>query len=160
MYTLEALLDIHERVHQNAKDLIAHASKLEPEAGDRKVEGFADWTIRLHIHHALGAERYWMGVLQGRVDADDDSAEYPTVADLENLRAEVCDSTRSFLESLDEEALNKPRHVTLWNGSEADLKPAHVLLRTQMHYYHHNGLVLAMCRALGEPGSGIDFPIR
>ncbi len=160
MYTLEALLDIHERVHQNLKDLIAHCSKLEPGAADRKVEGFADWTVRLHVHHGLGAERYWMGVLQGWVDADDDSAEYLLMADLETLRAEVFESTRSFLRSLDEDALNTPRHVILWNGSEADLRPAHVLLRTQMHYYHHNGLVLAMCRAMGHPGSGIDFPIR
>jgi len=160
MYSREALLDIHQRVHQNAKDLIAHAAKLDAEDGDKKVEGFADWTIRLHIHHALGAERYWMGVLQGWVDADDDSAEYPTVADMEALRVEIYESTHGFLQKLDEDSLNKSKQVTLWNGSEAELKPAHVLLRTQMHYYHHNGLVLAMCRALGQPGSGIDFPIR
>ncbi|MBC8366101.1 DinB family protein [bacterium] len=160
MYSREALLDMHSRVHKNLAGLIAHCAKLSPEDAERKLEAFGDATIRLQIHHAIGAEKYWMGVLQGVVDAADTSGDYPDVASLEAFRIEVFQATREFLNSLDEEALNGERRVSTWGGHEADLRPSHVFLRTQTHYYQHQGQVLAACRLLGHPGSGFDFPIR
>ena len=38
--------------------------------------------------------------------------------------------------------------------------PSRVFLRTQPHYYQHQGQVLAACRILGHPSSGFDLPIR
>ena len=160
MYSTAALLDLHARVHRNLEDLIAHCAKLDPKDAERKLEGFGDASIRLMIHHAIGAEHYWMGVLQGVVDAADSSADYPDIASLEPFRAEVFEATETFLDTLDEEALNATRRVSTWGGKEADLRPCHVFLRTQTHYYHHQGQVLAACRLLGHPGSGFDFPIR
>jgi len=160
MHSIEGLLDIHARVHENVKDLIAHCAGLSAEEAERRLEGFGEATIRLQIHHAIGAEGYWMDVLQGRPDATDTSPDFPDVASLEAFRDVTCEATRSFLASLDEAALNSPRTVKLWNGEAVDLSPAQVFLRTQTHYYHHQGQVLAMCRALGRPGSGFNYPIR
>jgi len=34
-----------------------------------------------------------------------------------------------------------------------------VFARTLVHIYHHMGQVAAMCRLLGKPTQGLDFPI-
>ena len=40
------------------------------------------------------------------------------------------------------------------------LAPAHVILRTQTHVFHHMGQLAAMCRLLGHPiPQGMDFPL-
>jgi uncharacterized damage-inducible protein DinB len=56
------------------------------------------------------------------------------------------------------EELNSPRTMKTWRD-EVSLRPAHVVLRTQTHIFQHQGQVTAMCRLLGRPLSGIDFPI-
>jgi uncharacterized damage-inducible protein DinB len=32
-------------------------------------------------------------------------------------------------------------------------------MRTMTHIYHHQGQVTAMCRLLGRPVNGLDYPI-
>jgi len=159
VHSVEGLLDVHERVHRNLKDLIAHCAGLPAGTADQLVEGFGEGTIRLRIHHMLGAERYWMSVLRGDPDAADDSDSYPELASLEELRAEIFESTRSFLASLDDAGLSTARRVKVWGGDERELRPADVFYRTQTHHYHHQGQVLALCRALGRPASGLDYPL-
>jgi uncharacterized damage-inducible protein DinB len=47
-----------------------------------------------------------------------------------------------------------------WRGEKKILVPAHVIIRTQVHIYHHQGQILAMCRLLGRPANGFDYPIE
>ncbi len=43
---------------------------------------------------------------------------------------------------------------------DSTIFPAHVILRTQTHLFHHMGQITAMCRLLGHPiPPGIDFPV-
>ena len=38
---------------------------LPPVALDQELEGFGYPSIRLQLHHVIGAEQYWVGVLRG-----------------------------------------------------------------------------------------------
>lgn len=160
MYTPEALIDLHERGHRNLAALLAHCRGLANEAIDREMDGFGYPSVRLQLHHAIGAERYWIGVLEGRIDADDDAAEYPTIESLEQFGEVVVATTRAYLRGASEEELNTPRTMMTWGNAEHVLMPAHVFARTLMHHYHHMGQVAAMCRLLESPCEGLDFPLR
>jgi uncharacterized damage-inducible protein DinB len=159
VYTSEALADIHERTHQCLAKLVAHCGALPTPAIDRQLEGFGYPTIRLQLHHVIGAERYWVGVLQGRMDADDDESSFPTLSALAALREKVALATQAYIRGASAAELNTPRKMVTWGGREQLLVPARVVLRTQTHVFQHQGQVVAMCRLLGSPASGTDFPI-
>jgi uncharacterized damage-inducible protein DinB len=159
MHTSEALLDIHERAHRNLASLLAHCRQFSAEEIDRELPGFGYPTVRLQLHHEIGAEKYWIGVIEGRIDADDDAPDYPTIASLEVYRENVFATVEAYLRAATAEELNTARPMMTWRRKEQMLVPAHVVLRTVMHLYHHQGQVVAMCRLLGKPGSGMDFPL-
>lgn len=159
MYTSEALADMHERTHRCFERLLEHCAALPDGAGDRALDGFGYPTVRLQVHHVLGAERYWLSVILGRMDARDDEADFPTVASLAPLRTQVATAMREYLRAATPSELNTPRAMLTWGGREQVLVPARIVLRTQTHAFHHQGQVVAMCRLLGSPVSGLDFPI-
>jgi len=160
MYTSRALLDVHERAHRNLAGLIAHCVELGEAAVRRELEGFGVPTIREQLFHQIGAERYWIGVLRDRMDVDDPDEEYPTTASLEDYRSRVFMDTREYLRGASSEELNTPRTMMTWGNNERVLIPAHVVMRAATHLYHHQGQILAMCRLLGKPRSGLDFPLQ
>jgi uncharacterized damage-inducible protein DinB len=160
MHTSKSLLDIHERSHRNVRGLVEHCRQLTAEELGRDMEGFGYPSIRLQIHHAIGAEKYWVSVLEGHMDADEDEADYQTVDMLERFRQKVFNLTERYLRGVSVEELNTQKLMTTWGNRQRLLVPAQVILRTQVHYYHHQGQVLAMCRLLGKPGSGLDYPIE
>jgi len=164
MYTNEALLDLHHRAHQNLQQLLAHCRDLSEEELNRELPGFGYPTVRLQLHHEIGAELYWIGVLQGLRLAEDDDPDYPTVDSLEGFRADVYEKTELYLRAASAEELNSARLMMTWGNREQTLTPAHVFMRTLTHLYHHQGQILAMCRILGKPASGqipgFDFPLN
>ena len=158
-HTAEALLDIHERAHRTLAALLAHCRGLSPGELNRELPEYGDPTVRLQLHHVIGAQEYWVGVLQGRIDAEEDAHLYPTVESLEAYREEVYAVTRQYLRSASPEELSNARPMMTWDGREHALIPAHVVLRTLMHIYHHQGKIAAMCRLMGKPWKGFDYPI-
>ena len=160
MHTPEDLLDIHSRAHQSLAKLLDHLETMDAELLDKPLDGFGYPTIREQVHHQLGAERYWVSVLQGAMNADEDLDAYPTVAALRDLQASVIETTRGWLASMGREDLSSPSLMDTWSEKQVSLVPAHVLLRTQTHIFHHLGQVVAMCRLLGSPVHGLDFPVR
>jgi uncharacterized damage-inducible protein DinB len=159
MYTAEALLDLHERAHRSLEKLISHCRELSVEELDRELPGFGYPSVRLQIHHQIGAEEYWIKVLQDRVEADDNEADYPTVESLEVYRQEVFSATEEYLRAASKDELNTARRMMTWGNKEQLLTPAHVFIRTLTHIYQHQGQILAMCRLMGKPASRMDFPI-
>jgi len=160
MLTSEALLDIHERAHRNLKGYLEHCRILEEGAFDRPLSETSEATVRLQLHHAIGAEKYWIGVLEGRIDADDDAHLYPTIESLETYREETFELTQNHLRNASVEELNTPRPMKTWTGEEPVLHPGHVVMRTITHIYHHQGQVAAMFRVLGSPSPGFNYPIQ
>ena len=159
MYTSAALLDLHERAHRNLRALLDHCRTLSPDELNRTLAGFGYPTVRLQLHHMIGAQEYWLGVLNGIVDPDDDDTAFPDIDALEAWRAQTFAATESWLRHADAPTLNTARPFMTWGGRERTMVPAHVLLRTQMHLYHHQGQVTAMCRLLDKPIGGLDFPV-
>lgn len=158
-HTAEALLDIHERAQRTLAALLAHCRDLSPEELNRELPEYGDPTVRLQLHHVIGAQKYWVGVLRGRIDAEEDAHLYPTVASLEAYREQVAALTRDYLRSASPEELSNARPMRTWDGQERALIPAHIVVRTLMHIYHHAGKVGAMCRLMGKPWKGSDYPI-
>ena len=160
MLTSEGLLEVHERAHRNLKDYLAHSLTLDSEAIDREMAEFNGSSVRLQLHHAIGAERYWIGVLEGRIDADDDAHLYPTIESLEGYRDATFTVTQAYLRNASVEELNTPRPMKTWRGEEHVLHPGHVLMRTITHIYHHQGQIATMFRLLGSPSPGFNYPIN
>lgn len=160
MYTSEALLDVVERTHRSLNMLMDHCQELEVEGFSRNLDGFGYPSIRLQLHHVVGAQKYWIGVLDGRMDVDEDEDEYPTVDSLKAYQRTVFDLTRDYLRSASQQELNESRAMVTWGNQTKELTPAHVVLRTLMHVYQHQGQIAAMCRLLGKPiPPGLDFPL-
>ena len=160
MYTADALLDPHERAHRSLITLLAHCDQFNAEEFDRELEGFGYPSLRLQLHHEIGAEQYWIGVLQGRVEADDNSADYRTAASLEIYRRQVFAATDAYLRTASTDELNTARKMMTWGDREQVLIPAQVFMRTMTHLFHHQGQITAMCRLLGQPIDGLDYPIN
>ncbi len=161
-YTAASLLDIHRRAHRSIAGLIAHcAGELDEEQVDRSIAGFGVPTIRQQLLHVIGAERYWIGVLEDKMLTDDPVADYPTVASLEEYRAAVAEATEEYLRNVSPTTLNEAAPMTTWGRTEKrSLVPAHVIMRPVTHAFHHQGQVVAMCRLLGKPCNGLDYPLE
>lgn len=160
MYTTAGLLDIHERTHRSIQGVLDHLATLPEAELARSVEGFSYPTLVSLLHHVLGAERYWFGVLKEDILLDDDEAAHQTIDALRTLRKDVAATTAAFLRSCTDEELSNPRTITKWNGETAEVAPAHVLLRTQTHAYQHQGEIASFLRQLGHTFPPmLDFPL-
>ena len=158
--TPDVLRVLNRGTHDNLKKLIAHCSSLTDDELNRQLEGFGYPTVRLQLHHLLGAAKYWIGVIEGTIDAEDDSHLYPTTVELEQYRQRVFELTDQFLKEATSDELDTPRIMETWGGRKRQLSPCKIVLRIQTHSYHHQGQILAMCRLMGKPGGGVDFPIE
>ncbi len=160
MYTREALLDIHQRSHRSLSLLMDHCRVFDAEHFNREIDGFGYPTMRLQIHHVIAAQQYWLSVVQDRMNADENDADFQSIDELEALRAEVFESTEAYLRSVSDEVLNTRRAMLVWGGNRPSLMPALVILRTQTHIYQHMGQITAMCRFFGKPApAGLDFSL-
>lgn len=160
MYTSAGLLDIHARTHRSLGMLLDHLATLPADVVAQSVDGFSYPTVVAQLHHLIGAERYWLGVLRGEIRVDDDAAEHETIDGLQRMRAEVFDASAAFLGAASDDELSTARTITQFNGVEADVVPAHVLLRTQTHVYQHHGEIASMLRLLGQRfPQRLDFPL-
>ncbi len=160
MYSVKALLDLHERGQRGLQRLLSHSAQLSTEEFERELPGFGYPTVRQQLEHAIGAQEYWINVVAGRFTGDLKEPVCPTVAALEAYRRQVAGATEAYLRSATEEELNTPREMLTWPDKLRTLIPAQVFVRTFTHYYQHQGQVLAMCRLLGRPGPpGLDFPL-
>ncbi len=159
MHTSAQLLDLHARSQACLAALLEHCRALSAAELHRTLEGFGYATVQLQLHHLIGAQAYWIGVLQGRVEADFDEAAYPDIDALEAWRREVAAATAAYLGGADDRELNTTRDAATWGGRTRTLVPAHVFMRTLTHVFHHQGQVAAMCRLLGRPAAGLDYPL-
>lgn len=160
MYTPAALLDLHRRSRHSLRSLMDQASGLAPEELDREHEGFGYPTVRLQLHHLIGAQEYWIGVLQGRVEADLEPDDYPTLESLAEYRDRVAEAVEDYLSGASQETLNRAEDFATWGGKTKTLVPAHVVLRTITHLYHHLGQIQAICRLAGLRTRFVDFPLE
>ena len=139
MYTVEAITDLHERTHRSLRGLIDHCAGFDGAALARELEGFGYPTVLLQLHHAIGAERYWVGVLQGLMLVDENEADYASIDALSAFHERVTAATHAYLGATTDEKLNTVRTMRTWGDKDVELMPAHVILRTQTHVFQHQG---------------------
>ena len=160
MYTPTALQDVHARTHKSLTLLLDHLEGMPPDVLGRAVPGFGYPTLLEQVHHVIGAERYWVGVLKGRLLTDEREEDRASLDALRAFRERVGRDTAAYLDAATEDEVNTPRPMQTWGGREVDLVPARVVIRTQTHAFHHLGQITAMCRLLGSPvPAGFDFPL-
>lgn len=154
------LLEIHRRTHASLRKLLEHCAGFSAEELRRDLAGFGYGNLLAQLHHLMGAEQYWIGVLQGLLLVDEDPADGASIEALSGFRNRVAEGTREHLRNQSDTDLRTPRTVTLWGGRQAEVVPMHVVLRTQTHIFQHQGQVAAMCRLLGRPiPAGLDYPL-
>jgi uncharacterized damage-inducible protein DinB len=158
MYSREALLDMHERGHRSLAKVLGHCAQFSADEIDRVLPCFDQYTMRLRLHHIIGAEQYWIGVLNGILQ-DESADDYSSIAALQEYRYRIAGITDEYLRSVSPEELNTRRTMIVWGGAQHELMPALIVVRTVTHIYHHLGQVLVMCRMLGRPAEGMDFPL-
>jgi uncharacterized damage-inducible protein DinB len=172
MHTVAALTDIHARTHVSLAGLLDHCAGFSAEEVRRELDGFGYGTILLQLHHVIGAEKYWVGVLRGLMLGDAIEAEYDALAArgadsvdaLREYREAAATTTRDYLAGCSDADVSTPREMSIWTpsgDSQVALVPADVILRTQTHVFQHQGQVAAMSRLLGRPVSdGLAYPLR
>ncbi|MBU0983450.1 MAG: DinB family protein [candidate division Zixibacteria bacterium] len=160
MYSAEGLLEFSRRTHQSFGKLMAHCRTLTSEEFNRKHVEFGIYSVKYQLHHAIGAQKYWIGVLEGRMDVDDDPDDQFSMDDMEAYRAEVVGLMAKYLGAASVKELTTARPMITWQQIEKTLIPAHVVMRTLTHMFQHQGQVIAMCRKMGKPVKpGLDYPI-
>ncbi len=160
MYTPDSLFDMNRRTHVSFAKIIDHCRQLSHEQLITAIDGFGYPSVQLQLHHTIAAQKYWLGVIEGRMDVDDDPATDVTIDDLSGYRSQVAASVDAYLQSASSEELVSERLMITWGGRERALTPVHLIVRPLMHYFHHQGQVAAMCRILGMPvPPGMDYPL-
>ena len=161
MYTAECLMEFHERTHQSLTKLIDHCSLFSDDELSKEIDGFGYPSLRLQLHHAIGAEKYWIGVLKGRIDVEENESDYSSIENLKRFHEEVYSATQKYLSTASADELNNARPMITWGNKEKTLIPARVITRLLAHIYQHQGQVAAICRILGKPiPPGLDYPIE
>ncbi len=160
MHTAAGLADLHSRTHRSLQKLLDHCAQFSGDELRRELDGFGYSTILLQLHHVIGAEAYWIGVLRGLILVDEVDSDHESIDALRAFRTRIAESTALYLGATTDADLNTRRSMTTWGGKQQDLVPANVLLRTQTHVFQHQGQVAAMCRLLGRPiPPDLDFPL-
>ncbi|MCB9932934.1 MAG: DinB family protein [Planctomycetes bacterium] len=154
------MTDVHQRTHRSLVKLLEHSAGFSSELLAQELEGFGYPSIRLQLHHVMGAEQYWVGVLRGLMLVDELEEDYASIDALRAFRQRVAGVTAEYLRGASEAELNTSRKVIAWGPREIAVVPAQVILRTQTHIFQHQGQVAAMARLLGRPiPPGLDFPL-
>lgn len=157
MSTASLLLDMHARTHACLVRTLDHLAGLDPALLDREAGGFAYPTLHGQLHHVIGAEEYWVGVLEGDVRIGTEPEDVAGAAGLAAYRDRVAAVTAAHLR--DAPDLDAVRTVTTWRGEPLAVAPRHVVLRVLTHAHHHLGQVQAMLRGMGHPLGALDFPL-
>ncbi len=159
MFTSESLAEIHRRAHKSFETLVSHCRSLSEVELNREFIEFGYPSIRLQIHHIIGAELYWIEVLKGNIQADDDSPDYPTVDSLEKYRISTVNNTQEYLKNISPHDLNTPNRRETWGGTAHNFVPGNVIIRPIVHFFQHAGQISVMFKFLKKPVLSLDYPI-
>jgi uncharacterized damage-inducible protein DinB len=157
LFTLAGIRKFHNWTHASLTLLLDHLSTIP--AGDyaREVPGFGFPTVRAQVIHILNCEGFWIHTLQTFPFENQDTADWPTVADARALQREVSLKTLNYLSDLSERHLNTEIELHFSDGDSACRTPAFVLHHVLTHAFHHKGQIVSMCRSLGYPAPDTDL---
>ncbi len=163
MHSPTDLLELHRRAHLGTAALIEHCAGFTTEELNREHAAFNGASLARMIHHILEAEDYWMLVLRGEyreeADAFMNDGECRDVASMQQYLAKLAEQAGEWLGNVDSTWLNSPQEFLTWPDNRRELLPAMIVLRIVTHHFQHRGQAFSMCRLLGRPHAGADFPL-
>ena len=121
MFTAEGLIEFHKRAHQSLKKLINHCGQFDDDELNRDIAGFGYSNLKLQLHHAIGAERYWISILLGRIDVDENESDYASIENLDRFRRETYLITEQYIRSASEDELNTARPMMTWGKQRENI---------------------------------------
>jgi uncharacterized damage-inducible protein DinB len=114
-----------------------------PEAGDK--------SLRDHLVHVVGADEFWISLIQDRDYRRLDPKEFATLESVVPVLDEVADRIDHVFSGGDEEWFVREKVVS-HHGRTERLIPAMVAMHMLTHEYHHKGQMMMIARILGyEP---------
>jgi len=152
--TLEELLAYHYGKRELVYDFL---ESLPPEAFVKPMQ--VGWSnMRTTLVHCLLTEEYWVQHgLRRLPHLDVAFTDYPTVASVRRMAAEVRQRTEAYLSALSLADLDQPAELRYSNGARVEFTPAKALMHVILHDAHHRGQVLALARQLGYEPPEIDL---
>lgn len=152
--TLQELLDYHYDRRERLYDFLA---TLTPAEFTRELH--VGWgSIRNTLVHCLEAETFWVQyalLKQGRPDFD--FAQYPDIAGVRQLAAQVRERTQACVAGLDQDGLNATASITYSSGTVVEFTVAKLFVHVITHDTHHRGQVVALARQLGYEPPELDL---
>ena len=137
--------------------LVRHMSWADERAVEalRKACGVSQFA-RTELAHILGAEHVWLSRLEGRSAR---VAVWPdlSVDECAALARETSGAYKAFVESLDDDALERRVHYRNSAGAEFDSKVSDILLHVALHGSYHRGKVAAAIRGAGAEPAPTDY---
>jgi uncharacterized damage-inducible protein DinB len=134
-----------------------HVATVPDELSHKPISGFGRPSVWKQLVHILTCEEGWIHDLQNQTFAGWHEEDCPTVPALLAAKDQIREATRTYLENLTEEQVNKilAERPADWGGELRS--PALILLHVITHAFHHKGQVVAMLRILGHPAPDTDL---
>lgn len=120
-------------------------------------------SVRDTLVHLMRTQRGWLSWWDGSLSADEayaftlDPADYPDVAALRALWADVDRQTRAFVDSLNDPDAAREYVHTLPNGMVFRLRLWQMMLHVANHATQHRSEVAAMMTAFGHSPGDLDL---
>jgi uncharacterized damage-inducible protein DinB len=111
-------------------------------------------SIRDTLIHIYGADRIWLGRIQGQSPEWPKPQDYPTVASLREMWLETLSTFPSVVQSLNPEQLISYK---AFDGTPYSNKLGNIIRHVVNHGTYHRGQVTVMVRQLGEKAVTTDM---
>jgi uncharacterized damage-inducible protein DinB len=112
-------------------------------------------SIRDTLIHTYGADRAWLGRIQGQTPERPNPTDYPTVAALREVWLEVLSSYPGVIQRLG----NSEQMIAYkaFDGTAYNNKLSDIIRHVVNHGTYHRGQITSMLRQLGEKGVSTDL---
>jgi uncharacterized damage-inducible protein DinB len=151
---MDELLDLLEYTRW-ASDKILHAVSVLSAETYTKDLGSSFPSIRDTLVHTYGADRAWLGRIQGQSLERPNPADYPTVATLREVWLEVLSNWPSVVQQLGN--VEQIIAYKAYDGTAYSNKLSDIIRHVVNHGTYHRGQITTMLRQVGEKGISTDM---
>ena len=157
MFTKEGIRALHADTHECLDIVFRHGAALPFRLLTQEIPGAPHASVRNQMVHVLMGEAFWISNLRNRTLDEPKPEDFSSMEELLSAKRKIMADTVTYLDSLDEAALNTELTVRPKNWIGPLRAPAHILLHVMTHAFHHKGQMTMMYRMLGHPIGDTDM---